>query len=643
MAVVQISKIQVRRGKKNTTGMPQLASGELAWAIDTQELYIGNGAVGEGAPAVGNTKVLTEHDNIIDLLNQYSYKPTDNTISTGLPGPTERTLQQRLDEGAVNAKSFGIDGSDSTIDQTALLQNAIWSLYDKLNPDTNRVNLEIDPGTYRLTGTVYVPRNVGIIGSGSGRTVFEFVKGGLNSGATLTLSGTSISSAGTYTNLPVQTVTGTGSSAIVNIAKTGTGTSYTSGNTTLTVVLSGSGYASGDQIKILGSALGGSSPANDLTITVTDTKTAATDYPTFATVKAFEFVGGNSDRTSRDQNIGSVAELCKNVFIYGLKVNSNFTDAVMNFDLRNVIESQLEDVDCQALPLPATVQTTASANSIAYNLFSSGSVSGSGDPSIATRHVLFKDIKARGFSYGVFADTDIVDNSFTNCLFEKLYRGISFGANAGPTSAGPVRNTITNSTFREIAREGILVGKGYGNRSRGNTFTKVGNGGGSSPTYGVISFVTAGNSSQQDNFDRNEIARSVNTSISYKPELEGVGLLQETMPARLTFNGLTTTPTLAFRLPLNNAVAVEIKYVWRSDTLNQMRIGTINVAIDRDRNSVQMVDDYEYTGTSGDDTRLSFTATLGPTISGLRTVDIMYTYTNPIGANTFSYTYSILS
>ena len=35
MAVVQISKIQVRRGKKNTTGMPQLASGELAWAIDT--------------------------------------------------------------------------------------------------------------------------------------------------------------------------------------------------------------------------------------------------------------------------------------------------------------------------------------------------------------------------------------------------------------------------------------------------------------------------------------------------------------------------------------------------------------------------------------------------------------------------------
>ena len=47
MAVVQISRIQLRRGKKNAgTGLPQLASGELAWCIDTQELFVGNGSVG---------------------------------------------------------------------------------------------------------------------------------------------------------------------------------------------------------------------------------------------------------------------------------------------------------------------------------------------------------------------------------------------------------------------------------------------------------------------------------------------------------------------------------------------------------------------------------------------------------------------
>ena len=68
MAVVQISRIQVRRGQKNIgSGLPQLASGEFGWAVDSRELYIGNGAVSEGSPEVGNTQVLTEYDNIFTL------------------------------------------------------------------------------------------------------------------------------------------------------------------------------------------------------------------------------------------------------------------------------------------------------------------------------------------------------------------------------------------------------------------------------------------------------------------------------------------------------------------------------------------------------------------------------------------------
>ena len=65
MAIVQISRIQIRRGQKNVgSGVPQLAGGELGWAVDTRELYIGNGSVSEGSPAVGNSKILTEHDNL---------------------------------------------------------------------------------------------------------------------------------------------------------------------------------------------------------------------------------------------------------------------------------------------------------------------------------------------------------------------------------------------------------------------------------------------------------------------------------------------------------------------------------------------------------------------------------------------------
>jgi len=59
MAILQISQIQVRRGLRQD--LPQLASGELGWAIDTRQLYIGNGTIAEGAPSEGLSEVLTEH------------------------------------------------------------------------------------------------------------------------------------------------------------------------------------------------------------------------------------------------------------------------------------------------------------------------------------------------------------------------------------------------------------------------------------------------------------------------------------------------------------------------------------------------------------------------------------------------------
>ena len=53
MAIVQISQIKHRRGTNEN--LPQLASAELGWSVDTQQLYIGNGTLEEGAPEIGNT------------------------------------------------------------------------------------------------------------------------------------------------------------------------------------------------------------------------------------------------------------------------------------------------------------------------------------------------------------------------------------------------------------------------------------------------------------------------------------------------------------------------------------------------------------------------------------------------------------
>lgn len=168
MAIIQISRIQHRRGRKLTdAGMPQLSSGELGWAIDTQELYIGNGAVNEGAPQQGNTKVLTEHDNIFDLADQYKYKENNNLW--GNTTPAALTVQQKLDE-YVSVAAFGAPGDDTV--QTVALQNALDSLYIRASSTQDIVNLYIPAGKYRLDGPLYVPPFARLCGEGIGKTLF---------------------------------------------------------------------------------------------------------------------------------------------------------------------------------------------------------------------------------------------------------------------------------------------------------------------------------------------------------------------------------------------------------------------------------------------------------------------------------------
>ena len=177
MAVVQISRIQVRRGQKNQgSGIPQLAGGELGFAVDTRELYIGNGSVTEGAPQVGNTKVLTEYDNIFTLADTYSYKSNDAYVVTGTSAsnPVQRSLQDRLDD-IVSVKSFNANGIASE-DVTAELQQALDQLY--LNSATkgtelSRVALHFEAGVYTISDTIYIPPNATLIGAGIDKTIIK--------------------------------------------------------------------------------------------------------------------------------------------------------------------------------------------------------------------------------------------------------------------------------------------------------------------------------------------------------------------------------------------------------------------------------------------------------------------------------------
>ena len=196
MAVVQISRIQVRRGK-GTNGIPQLAGGEFGWAVDNRALFIGNGSVAEGSPAVGNTKIITEHDDLFTLANTYTYL-NGVTVQTGASAtsPITRTLQERLDE-IVNVRSFGASG-DGVTDETVAIQRAIDQLYinnSTKGTEQSRVRLYFPAGKYLVSDTIYIPPYTTIHGDGMDKTVFSMTD---NDTVFQTVNGSS--SPGNYAN-----------------------------------------------------------------------------------------------------------------------------------------------------------------------------------------------------------------------------------------------------------------------------------------------------------------------------------------------------------------------------------------------------------------------------------------------------------
>ena len=174
MPTVQISRIQHRRGK--ATDLPQLAAGELGWSIDDQKLYIGNGTVADGAPAVGNTEIMTAGSSSFTTSLSHTYKGYlgDSTpIVTGATGDVSRTVQKRLDD-YVSVKDFGAVGDDSTADVVAI-QRAIDELYSDTDQDDARSRriLFFPAGTYRIAASLTIPPFAHLVGEGPDKTIIR--------------------------------------------------------------------------------------------------------------------------------------------------------------------------------------------------------------------------------------------------------------------------------------------------------------------------------------------------------------------------------------------------------------------------------------------------------------------------------------
>lgn len=501
MAVVQISKIQNRRGLR--VDLPQLAGGEIAWAVDSQEIFIGNGSVAEGAPYVGNTKILTEHDSILDLSDQYEYRKGDSTIQTSddINYPIQTNLQTRLDQHVTVASFAVIDGTVCG----GNLQRAIDQLFLNIatrDTTTNRYILEVGPGTYDIEQTIYIPSYCNLVGAGSDKVIFNFT---------------------------------------------------------------GVGYDS-----------------------------------------AFQCVNDESDQSDpAPLSLATLTNQPKRITLKGftIKLNDESTSGLI---LDAAKESCFEDIKIEGSWTPEADGETSLSKGISLDALSA---------LVTSRNNTFKNISISYVDCGFHSDRDIRFNTFEDCTITDARVAISFGAQTDGISAGqiygPRSNIITRCFFERIYQEGVLVQRGTNNLVTHCFFNNVGNdlGTGTIPIYNQIRFDQIGNHNNDNIFDRSALLSDSASTEPYIAEVTGISEFRTSHTQKVNLVQSNIFIDL-FRLPAHDVAGYEIYYIYRSSNTDLMRKGTINIALDSARNNLVISDEYDFTGTSGGDMDLTFSAEL---------------------------------
>jgi hypothetical protein len=558
VAVVQISKIQIRRGQENQgSGLPQLASGELGWAIDTQSLYVGNGSVAEGAPNVGNTKVITEHDDLFTLADSYVYKEGTGVINTGVDAtnPIKRSLQARLDD-QVSVKAFGVNGVEA-VDCTLALQRAIDQLYLNGGQEAstnNRVVLTMEAGVYTISDTIYIPPHATIRGAGSGKTIIRQI-----------------------------------GNLVTNPASPGFNEPKAVFQTVNDLSQDGN-------------------PADDSDSTFNNqARNISLSGMTLQAVGTSRGLVLQSCRDSDFNDIEIVGTWIPNAPDTILPLG---TDQLEDGDNSTIRGSYLNPFS----PTPGT-RYVLFTTSLGLSLNSKNG-------GVETVRNKFTNCSIRNWAYAIVSNWDINDNVFVTCNFTDSGYGAVFGKDmtidglpGAGTAFGPSNNIWSDCVFTNISRQAIYVKEGTNNVSRNNKYITCGNDGASDdiPEYSIIKYTKLGNASINDFFTRTQVlsyTQSINPSITpnilgtvvYIPEVEGPTNYVWGFEHQVTV--LSGQELTLFRLPQAINQAFEVTYTMTSETYNAMRTGKLTIMLNGRTDvsagtpRVEVSDDYHYVGDS---------------------------------------------
>jgi hypothetical protein len=614
----------------------------MAWAIDTQELYIGSGAVSEGAPAVGNVKVITNIDladggNILNTLG-YTYQVNNTAIQTGASAtsPVARTLASRLDD-QVSTKAFGTV-ADGATDNTAALQRAINQLF--LNPANRasnatalasgtRVILTIPAGTYYTSGTIYIPSYAALVGAGADHTIINYnpqtfsITGSTSIGSpTLIYSGANASMLG----YKVTGVTGIQNGTFVSSVTPGV--SLTLSQNALAVGTSFTLTAPGPAFQFVNDS---ATPASIGTGTVEPTTTNETNQP-------------------------------RKILMKELTVNTT-TGLNTLLQMNSVKDSIFENIYLRGGWISNTTSIGIAMTAI--------------NNTVTCEHNIFRNITANGFTYVVYSaqinsiGSDILFNSFTDCHFINALIGMYLGVGYTYTSNfqyGPRQTNITRTKFYNIKQQAVYFGAGTGNILRDCVYTNVGNNGGGNQLsqYSQVYFATYGNSSVNDQSDRHSDLANPSTSantlfalVPYVPEVSGHSVYTLLGNRTITLNQTTSTYVAILKLPFpwlpspsdrttgpTGSISYNINYTYVSSTAGYSRCGVMHITADTVNKQISLSDEYDFTSTTQTYVeQLDFQATFVDN-AGLTTLTnpwnilISYQNTTPSDTGTFTYNYT---
>jgi hypothetical protein len=151
MAVIQISRIQHRRGLQSD--LPNLASAELGWSVDTRKLYIGNGTIEEGAPSIGRTEVLT----------QYSILDFQTTFAANVTALQSNLVLVNSNVSALTSRVVSLESGVVGYSTTELLAGASAATITNITANNAVISYSMGQGSSVRTGSITLSRSASTV------------------------------------------------------------------------------------------------------------------------------------------------------------------------------------------------------------------------------------------------------------------------------------------------------------------------------------------------------------------------------------------------------------------------------------------------------------------------------------------------